>query len=788
MANSLVQRFRQHSGLQRLPIGIRLRLVFACVLGLMFLGSGISLWYLHEIRQQVERVSLVEQRMTAVLQIDNGVLNLMNQLYRAAERRQRDLFSVEASRLLSALRSETAWATSRLHGIGPDDERQRVILDSLESMLEALPARITSMIELARAEDWVALHARLSNEIDRTDDVVAALVSDINARLAEARRALLDRVQHAQARTIAVLAATGLTSILLAGLLGLVVTRSITRPLVALEAGTRELSEGKLGAQIGVFGNDELAHVAAAFNRTSTELQAMYAKVQNSEARFRSLIENASDFILIADRSGAISYASASSTRLLGSTSGPLQGRSLQDFVDPEEAARLQEILAGNESAGGNVRVFELRFRREDGSLRILEGLATDLLDSPNVAGIVINARDVTERHAAEQALREREEQLRQAQKLEAVGLLAGGVAHDFNNMLTVMNGYSAFLLESLRPGEPEHEYALGILEAGERAADLTRQLLAFGRKSMLRPEVLNLNDIVTEAGRLLRRLIGEDIELDVKLDPSLCGVEVDRSQIHQVLMNLSANARDAMPDGGKLTIATAKVVLHRPLVDSHVEIPPGRYAGLLVRDAGQGMDEATRQRVFEPFFTTKEQGKGTGLGLASVYGIVRQSGGFITVESSIGRGATFQIYLPEVDGAVEAAGAPAPAEVTAGTETILVVEDEAAVRRIASRSLRQCGYNVIEAADAREALEICRTRIGQIRLLLTDVVMPGMNGVELSKQLLALNPQLKVIYVSGYTDRVLLQHGELNTNATFFQKPYRPAQLAAKVREVLEA
>src|SRR5436190_15275072 len=272
MANSVVQRFRQHFELRHMPIGIRLRLVFACVLALMFLGGGIFLWFLHEIRKQVERVSLVEQRMTAVLQIDNGVLNLMNQLYRAAERRQRSLFSAEASRLLSALRSETAWATGRLHNISPDDERQRVILDSLERMLEAMPARITSMIELARAEDWVALHARLSNEIDTTDDVVAALVRDINARLAEARRALLDQVQHAQTRTIAVLAATGLTSIMLAGLLGLVVTRSITRPLVALEAGTHALAEGKLGAHIGVDGNDELAHVAGAFNRTSTEL------------------------------------------------------------------------------------------------------------------------------------------------------------------------------------------------------------------------------------------------------------------------------------------------------------------------------------------------------------------------------------------------------------------------------------------------------------------------------------------------------------------------------------
>jgi len=771
-----------------MPIGTRLRLVFACVLTFMFLGSGVSLWYLDTIRRQVERVSLIEQRMTAVLQIDNGVLKLLNQLYRAAETNRSSHFSNEAGRLLDAFRSETGWATGMLRGIQPDDGRQRVIFDSLNVMLEALPGRIQSVADLARAEDWVALHARLRNQIDNTDDVVAALVSDINASLIESRRGLVVQVQQAQQRTVEVLIVTGLLGLSAAALLGLVVTRSITRPLASLEAGTRALYEGKLGFALEVEGNDELTHLAVSFNRSFRELEEIYARLRNSEAHFRSLIENASDLIMIVSRKGEILYASPSSTRLLGSGGKSVQGRLLQDFVHPEDGALLGPLLTPEEQASGETRNFELRVRSHDQTFRVLEGVAKDLWVDGTAANIVVNARDVTERRAAEQALRDREDQLRQAQKLEGIGLLAGGVAHDFNNLLTVINGYSSFLLQTLNPRDETHGYAKSILQAGERAAELTRQLLAFGRKQMLRPEVLNLNSVVADVARLLRRLVGEHIELRLALDRDVGKVEVDQNQLHQVLMNLSSNARDAMPLGGILSLETANVTFEQPSLASGTTIPPGRYVRLTVHDSGHGMDETTQQRIFEPFFTTKEQGKGTGLGLASVYGVVRQSGGHIALDSTVGQGSSFYIYLPRIDHASEPLPASAaPSESTEGTETILVVEDEADVRQFASRSLRNCGYHVIEAADAQEALKLYQVNAGKIRVLLTDVVMPGMSGVELSKCLLALDSQLKVIYVSGDADAVQPGwDGRGAAGETFLQKPYRPRELAAKVREVL--
>jgi PAS domain S-box-containing protein len=594
-------------------------------------------------------------------------------------------------------------------------------------------------------------------------------------------------VQRAQERTVEVLIVTGLLGLCAAALLGVVVTRSITRPLASLETGTRALYEGRLGAKVEVEGNDELTHLAVSFNRSSKELQEIYAKLANSEAHFRSLIENAADLIMIVSRTGDIVYASPSSLRLLGSGAEPVQGRPIREFVHPEDVPLVDPILAAENSSNGEIRGFELRVRSRHDSFRILEGVAKNLPVDQQALRIVINARDVTDRRAAEHALRDREEQLRQAQKLEGIGLLAGGVAHDFNNLLTVINGYSAFLLQTLNPSSVTHGFAQSILQAGERAADLTRQLLAFSRKQILRPEVLDLNQVATEAGRLLRRLIGEDIELISKLSPELGRVEADQNQVHQVLMNLSTNARDAMPRGGTLTIETRNVTLEDPAAGSGTTILPGRYVCLTVRDTGHGMDEATQQRIFEPFFTTKEQGKGTGLGLASVYGIVRQSGGHIAVESEIGRGTTFQIFLPRIDREAEPAQQVAHSDSVAGSETILLVEDEIEVRKIASQSLRHCGYRVIEAADAKEALLLYERHTGDIRILLTDVVMPGMTGVELSRRLLDLDSQLKVIYVSGYADGMQPGgDGASIEGAVFLQKPYQPRELAAKVREVL--
>ena len=771
--------------LREIPIAIRLRLVFTVIVLLMLAGSSFALWYLKAIRKRVEQVSLVEQRMSAVLQVDNSILTLMNQLHRSADRRERAKFETEAAQTLAVFRSDIGWSARLLHNTTADNPRQAVIIESLNGLLDALPARVEALVELARAQDWEALHARLLNQVDRTDDVVAGLVREFSSDLLESRRRLLEDVGHAEVRTAGTLAATGLLSLLVAGLLGVIVTRSITRPLADLDSGARSLARGDFSPQLPAAGADELAQLAAVFNQTASELKDLYERLQRSEARFRSVIENAAELILIVDRDGRIQYASPSTTRVLGHAAETLVQQPITGLLDQEDIAQAEYILEAVRLRTAGTQLFELRFRHQDGSFRSVEGSFANLLDDPAIGGIVVNARDVSDRRKAEAALREREEQLRQAQKMEAIGKLAGGVAHDFNNLLTVINGYGALLLETFDPDDVRCSYAKGVCEAGDQAASLTRQLLAFGRKQLLRPAVLNVNDVVRDTERVLRRVIGEDIELMCQLDSSISAIEADRTQLQQVLMNLAVNAREAMPLGGRLTIETS-------MADSGQPPPINNssqrgYVVITIRDTGQGMDEATKSQVFEPFFTTKAMGKGTGLGLATVYGIVSQSGGSIVVDSEPGKGTTFEIYLPCSDRNVEAGTRSTPARPLRGAETVLIVEDQAEVRAFARRSLESYGYNVLEAADAEEALRVAATPGQDIQVVLTDVVMPGMSGVELSKRLAASRPDVKLIFASGYADSALLRHGITETGAVLIPKPYDPTTLAAKIRDVLD-
>ncbi len=382
---------------------------------------------------------------------------------------------------------------------------------------------------------------------------------------------------------------------------------------------------------------------------------------------------------------------------------------------------------------------------------------------------------------------REKAEQLRQSQKMEAVGQLAGGIAHDFNNLLTAITGYSELSLRRLQAEDPLHRNIKEIKKAGERAASLTRQLLAFSRKQVLQPKVLALNSIISDVEKMLRRLIGEDIELRTVLEPQLGSVKADPGQIEQVLLNLAVNARDAMPQGGKLTIETANVYLDGEYAAQHIAVKPGHYVMLAVSDTGCGMDEKTQARIFEPFFTTKEAGKGTGLGLSTVYGIVKQSGGNIWVYSEVGRGTTFKVYLPRVDeGAQEHMRSAEPEDAVQGTGVILLAEDEHMVRKLAREVLEMCGYKVLEAANGGAALLICERHQESIDLLITDVIMPEMGGRELATRLSQLRPEMKVLYMSGYTDNAIVHQGVLDEGANFIQKPFSPQTLASKVREVL--
>ena len=405
----------------------------------------------------------------------------------------------------------------------------------------------------------------------------------------------------------------------------------------------------------------------------------------------------------------------------------------------------------------------------------------------PTDEGLVMLSIDVTERRQSELQRESLEEQLRQSQRMDAVGRLAGGIAHDFNNILSIILGYGETLLDDLAASDPKRSDVLEMHKAAGRAAELTKQLLMFSRQQMVEPKVLDLNDVIGGMQKMLRRILGEHIELGCRLEASLGRVLADRGNIEQVIMNLVVNARDAMPKGGKLTLETSNVVLDERFARTHVGAAPGPYVLLAVSDSGIGMDRATRQRIFEPFFTTKERGKGTGLGLSTVFGIVQQCGGGIWVYSEPSHGSTFKIYLPRTDAVAEAARALGAPRGARGHETILLVEDEEAVRGVAQRMLERHGYRVVVASDPEDALRIGDEIGDRIDLLMTDVVMPKMSGATLAARLCQQLPSLEVLYVSGYTDGTVVEHGVLEQGVSFLQKPYTSEQLAHKVRCVLD-
>jgi len=421
---------------------------------------------------------------------------------------------------------------------------------------------------------------------------------------------------------------------------------------------------------------------------------------------------------------------------------------------------------------------------------RAYEAGATDFITKPiNWPLLAHRVRYILRASHAFHQHKQLEEQLYQSQKMEAVGRLAGGVAHDFNNILTVIRGCSELILSRLQDGDDFYQDVVEVLEASEQAASLTRQLLAFSRKQVLQPKVFDLNHIVSTIEKMLRRLIGENIELNTLLGPETMPVKADPGQLEQVVMNLIINARDAMPQGGKLTLETAKVFLDEAYCQLHAEVTPGPYVLLAISDTGLGMDPETQAHIFEPFFTTKEKEKGTGLGLATVHGIIRQSDGFIWVYSEKERGTTFKIYLPEAqEKGEEPVKAPAPSGSWQGRETILVVEDENLVRSVARRILQRYGYTILEADSGKAALALGEEYPGSIHLLLTDVMMPGMSGTELVDRWQERHPETRIIFTSGYTENAIVHNGKLDPGILFIQKPYRPNALACMVREALDA
>jgi PAS domain S-box-containing protein len=521
-----------------------------------------------------------------------------------------------------------------------------------------------------------------------------------------------------------------------------------------------------------------------------TERMRAQEALRQSEERYRTILESIQDGYFEVDLAGKFTFLNDSMCRIFRYPKEELIGMNSRQYNDQENAKRIYQAFNKIYRTGEPGRVFANEITRKDGTKAITELSASLIRNSEGKPiGFRGTTRDVTERNRVEREMAELQEQLRQSQKMEAVGRLAGGIAHDFNNLLTVMKGYSQLSLLDLKESDPLRENIQEIEKATQRATDLTRQLLAFSRRQILNLKVLDLNALLKDLDKMLRRIIGEDIELVTLLSENLGRVKIDPNQIEQVVFNLAANARDAMPSGGKLTIETADVELDETYAHAHVSVIPGHYVMLSVSDTGVGMSQEVKERVFEPFFTTKEQGKGTGLGLSMVYGIVKQSNGNIWVYSEPGHGTAFKIYLPRTEEEVDASHEREKTDFfPRGSETVLLVEDDELVRDLASRLLKQLGYRVLEAADGEEGLRVAQEHNGEtIHLLLTDAVMPHMGGKELSDQLKILRPDVKVLYTSGYTDETIVHHGVLDPNTHFLQKPFSPRTLSQKVREALE-
>jgi two-component system cell cycle sensor histidine kinase/response regulator CckA len=506
------------------------------------------------------------------------------------------------------------------------------------------------------------------------------------------------------------------------------------------------------------------------------------ATVARQEKLFRALSENSLDVVTVLDQTGAFTYNSLSVARVLGYEPPELLGQNAFSFIHEEDLKHTQESFQHCVENPGTTTNSKFRARHRDGTWRYLETICKSFLHDPEIAGIVVNSRDITERHLLE-------EQLRQSQKMEAIGQLAGGVAHDFNNILTVIQGHAALMRSAGGLPQPAAGSVDQIHQAAERAANLTRQLLTFSRRQMMQPRPLDLNAVVSHMTKLLERILGEDIALQFNYSAGQVFVLADVGMMEQILLNLAVNSRDAMPAGGRLTIKIAVVGVAANALVEHPEGRAGQFAQLSVSDTGSGIEPAVLPHIFEPFFTTKAVGKGTGLGLATVYGIVKQHQGWIEAHSRVGEGTTFRVFLPAIKAAgVTAEDTTIEEKLPRGSEVILLVEDEPPVRELASRVLQACGYRVLEAASGVRALEVWHKHKDEIALLLTDVVMPdGMTGRDLAEKVQAEKPELKALFTSGYNAEIVGKDFVVKEGLNFLQKPYLPHKLAQVVRNCLD-
>lgn len=527
-------------------------------------------------------------------------------------------------------------------------------------------------------------------------------------------------------------------------------------------------------------GADDYLEIPYDSERLIAKTARILERKHDEDRRLASIVDSSGDAIIGETLDGIITNWNASAERMYGYSAAEAIGRHISFISPPGCEDELTEILEKIRQGEVLQNLEAVRVRKDGRRVDVSISISPIKGKGGRLVGISTIARDNTEH-------KQLEEQLRQSHRLEAVGQLAGGIAHDFNNLLTVIAGHSQLALMKLHAEDPLRENLQEINKASDRAAALTRQLLAFSRKQVLQPKILNFNFVFAEIEKMLGRIIGEDIELRTILAPDLGSIKCDPGQIEQVVMNLAINARDAMPEGGQLTIETRNTVLDEACRNKYPYIRPGRFIEVCVTDTGIGMDEKTQRRIFEPFFTTKEIGKGTGLGLSTVYGIVKQSGGYIWAYSEVGKGATFKVYLPRVDEKAQVYNSGIePQESMKGTEVILLAEDEKSVRQLVRDILKGSGYEVLEAANGDAALLLCEGHQGAIHLLIMDIVMPGMRGRELTDRLASLRPEMKVLYMSGYKVDPAVRQGILESGVSFLQKPFTPYALTSKVREVL--
>jgi PAS domain S-box-containing protein len=642
---------------------------------------------------------------------------------------------------------------------------------------EIIRALFLKLLDIHQKPDKIEnhIHKQLSNRLIGQITTTAQQIVSAAFRLSTMAKFELLTSQQQGGAIILVLMTTLIAIIIINPL---ILGRSLAKPIIKLQQDIETIGRGNLDHVVHSASTDEIGDLAAAFNSMTSNLKELHEGIKESNERYLSLFNDALDMIHILDDEGRIIDANPAEMTILGYTKEEFIGKDLSEITHPDynetTQSYFQKVLAGEK-----VEIYETALLTKTG-----ETIHVEVNALPRQAGrpgIREVLRNTTERRKLEQ-------QLLQAQKMEAVGTLAGGVAHDFNNMLSIILGHTELMLTEINSDDPNYENLDQILNAARRSADLTRQLLAFARKQTIEPMVLNLNDTLNGMLKMLKRLIGEGVELIWRPETDIWPIKMDPAQLDQILANLCVNARDAIADVGKITIETQNSMLDQAYCAGHFGFEPGRYVMLAVSDNGCGMDKVIKNKIFEPFFTTKASGKGSGLGLSTVYGIIKQNGGFINVYSEPDHGTSFKIFFRIHEGEItESVGLPAVESPLGEGETILLVEDEKGLLTMGQKLLGKLNYSVITAAGPDEALALAQKNSNKIHLLITDVVMPIMNGKDLAEQIKAFNPHIKVLFMSGYTANVIAHHGVLDKGVHFITKPFSIRSLSAKLRKVLD-